>query len=165
MEEITNELLKFQYPRNYQRKNIMDNDDKYYYGFVLGLVRSWAHADVKETGADVRPCRRNSYIKYQKILQLAQHLAENHNVEYTSIQFNKNYKCRKHIDGNNVGESSIIGLGNYTGGELLVYYDGPDKPPTKIDIKGKFFKFNGSLYHHETADFEGERHTLVYYSI
>ena len=165
MEEITNELLNFQYPRNYQRKNIMGNEDKYYYGFVLGMVNSWAHADVKETGHEKRICRRNSYKKYEKILQLAEHLGQNHNIEYTSIQFNKNYQCKKHIDGRNIGESSIIGLGNYTGGELLVYYDGPDAEPTKIDIKGKFFKFNGSEYYHETSPFEGERHTLVYYSI
>jgi len=163
MEEITDELLKFQYPRNYQRKNIMDKEDKYYYGFVLGMVNSWAHADVKETGADKRLCRRNAYKKYQKIYELAKELGKD--IEYTSIQFNKNYRCKKHIDGNNMGESSIIGLGNYTGGELLVYYDGPDNPPKKIDIKGKFFKFNGSQYYHETAPFEGERHTLVYYSI
>ena len=163
MEEITDELLKFQYPRNYQRKNIMDKEDKYYYGFVLGMVNSWAHADVKETGADKRLCRRNAYKKYQKIYELAKELGKD--IEYTSIQFNKNYRCKKHIDGNNMGESSIIGLGNYTGGELLVYYDGPDNAPKKIDIKGKFFKFNGSQYYHETAPFEGERHTLVYYSI
>lgn len=163
MEEITDELLKFQYPRNYQRKNIMDKEDKYYYGFVLGLVNSWAHSNVKETGAEKRLCRRNAYKKYQKIYELAKELGKD--IEYTSIQFNKNYRCKKHIDGNNMGESSIIGLGNYTGGELLVYYDGPDNPPKKIDIKGKFFKFNGSQYYHETAPFEGERHTLVYYSI
>ena len=163
MEEITDELLKFQYPRNYQRKNIMDKEDKYYYGFVLGMVNSWAHSNVKETGAEKRLCRRNAYKKYQKIYELAKELGKD--IEYTSIQFNKNYRCKKHIDGNNMGESSIIGLGNYTGGELLVYYDGPDNPPKKIDIKGKFFKFNGSQYYHETAPFEGERHTLVYYSI
>ena len=165
MEDLTNVLMKFEYPRNHQRKNILKDGDKSYYGFVLGLVNSWAHSNVKETGADKRICRRTFYKKYQKIYELAKELAKNNDVEYTSIQFNKNYQCKKHIDGRNIGESTIIGLGNYTGGELLVYYDGPDEPPTKIDIKGKFFKFNGSEYYHETAEFQGERHTIVFYSI
>ena len=165
MEDLTNVLMKLEYPRNHQRKNILKDGDKSYYGFVLGYVWSWAHANVKETGHEKRICRRSYYKKYQKIYELVKELAKNNDVEYTSIQFNKNYQCRKHIDGKNIGESSIIGLGNYTGGELLVYYDGPDEPPTKIDIKGKFFKFNGSEYYHETAEFQGERHTLVFYSI
>jgi len=165
MEEITNVLMKFQYPRNHQRKNILKDGDKSYYGFVLGLVNSWAHADAAITGHQKRICRRTFYKKYQKIYELVKELAKNNDVEYTSIQFNKNYQCRKHIDGRNIGESTIIGLGDYTGGELLVYYDGPDEPPTKIDIKGKFFRFNRSEYYHETAEFQGERHTIVFYSI
>jgi len=165
MEEITNVLMKFQYPRNHQRKNILKDGDKSYYGFVLGLVNSWAHADAAITGHQKRICRRTFYKKHQKIYELVKELAKNNDVEYTSIQFNKNYQCRKHIDGRNIGESTIIGLGDYTGGELLVYYDGPDEPPTKIDIKGKFFRFNGSEYYHETAEFQGERHTIVFYSI
>tara|TARA_X000000950_G_C13712474_1_gene576806 strand:+ start:191 stop:379 length:189 start_codon:yes stop_codon:yes gene_type:complete len=33
----------------------------------------------------------------------------------------KNHKAERHIDGRNVGVSYIIGLGNYSGGELIVY--------------------------------------------
>ena len=43
---------------------------------------------------------------------------------FTSIQFNKNYAMNKHVDSHNTGVSYIIGLGDYTGGELLIYYDG-----------------------------------------
>ena len=158
-------LLNFKYPQNKSRKNILRPDDSVYRGFVLGRVISWAHKDVKKTGVIKTDSRRTKSEKYNEVYKLAQQVAKKGNVEYTTIQFNKNYRCAKHIDKNNVGESSIIGLGNYEGGELLIYYDGENEPPKKIDIKNKFYKFNGSKYYHETAPFTGERHTLVYFSI
>jgi hypothetical protein len=84
--------------------------------------------------------------------------------KYTSIQYNKNNQCQKHLDKNNIGESMIVGLGDYTGGELIIY-DEDGNNPVKHDIRYKPFKFNGSIYPHETAPFEGERYTLVFYSI
>ena len=56
-----------------------------------------------------------------------------------------------------------VGLGDYTGGELIVY-DEDGKNPVKKDIRNKFYTFNGSKYPHETAPFKGERYTLVFYS-
>ena len=35
MEELTNYLMKFDYPKNHNRKNILNEGDKSYYGFVL----------------------------------------------------------------------------------------------------------------------------------
>ena len=70
----------------------------------------------------------------------------------------------KHLDAKNTGVSYILGLGDYTGGELLIYYDGQDKPPTPVDIKHKLYSFDGSKFFHEVADFTGTRITLVYYS-
>tara|TARA_R100001440_G_scaffold34445_1_gene53445 strand:- start:74 stop:1327 length:1254 start_codon:yes stop_codon:yes gene_type:complete len=158
-------LLNFKYPMNKGRKNIMRKEDPVYRGFVLGRVISWAHKDVKKTGIIKTDSRRSQNDKYKKVYELGKQIAKKNNIEYTTIQFNKNYQCAKHIDKNNVGESSIIGLGDYEGGELLIYYDGENNPPQKINIKNKFYKFNGSKYYHETAPFTGERHTLVYYSI
>ena len=54
-------------------------------------------------------------------------------------QYNKNHRCAKHKDGRNVGESYIIGLGDYTGGELMVW-DENDKNPKKHNIRNKFYK-------------------------
>jgi len=39
---------------------------------------------------------------------------------YTTIQFNKNYASKMHVDGNNEGPSYICGFGDYTGGELWI---------------------------------------------
>ena len=161
---LEEELLNFPYPKIYSRKNVMNEDQTWYYGFLLGKVRSWAHKDVKQTGVLITDSKRTKEKKYQKVYQLSKDLMNDNSFHYTTIQYNKNHKCKKHIDGKNVGESYIIGLGNYEGGELLIYYDGKDESPTSIDIKHKFYKFNGSEYYHETSDFTGERHTLVYFS-
>jgi hypothetical protein len=57
-----------------------------------------------------------------------------------------------------------VGMGDYTGGQLVIY-DKNEKNPVNHDIKGKFKKFNGSIYPHETKPFKGERYTVVFYSI
>ena len=83
--------------------------------------------------------------------------------KFSSIQFNKNHRSSKHTDSKNTGISYIIGLGDYTGGELIVY-DKDGKNPVKKDIRNKFYKFDGSKFPHETAPFKGERYSLVFYS-
>ena len=88
----------------------------------------------------------------------------NPNFKFTSIQVNKNNRTAKHKDGYNVGESYMIGLGNYTGGELKIF-DENDKNPKTYQTKNKWIKFNGSIYPHETQPFQGDRYTLVYYDI
>jgi len=164
MQELTNAVLDFKYPKNNTRKNILKEGDKSYSGFCLGKVISWAHKDENGNNGnrEVRLSSRTTQKKYQKIYELACSLPD---FEFTTIQFNKNYQCKKHIDKNNIGISRIIGLGDYEGGELLIYYDGEDEEPKSIDIKNKFFEFDGSKYYHETAPFTGERHTLVYYTV
>ena len=37
---------------------------------------------------------------------------------FTSIQVNKNYRSALHVDRNNLGKSMIVGLGDYSKGEL-----------------------------------------------
>ena len=162
MEEMTRELLNLKFPKNHERKNILQEGQKSYDGFVLGEVYSWAHASVKETGAMIKKSRRHSEKKYDRLWELTKELAKD--IKYTSVQYNRNQKCAKHIDAKNTGVSTIIGLGDYEGGELLIYYDGENEPPTKVDIKNKFVEFDGSKYYHETADFTGNRFTLVFFN-
>ena len=76
--------------------------------------------------------------------------------ESDSITVNHNLKCKKHKDGRNVGDSIIVGLGDYKGGELQV----DDKI---YDINRKPLKFNGSKLFHETLDFEGDRWSFIWF--
>ncbi len=157
-------LMKYDFPLGNRRLNIRRTGHDIYRGFSLGLVQSWAGKGEKAgyrkliSLATQKPKNRGRYQESRKLIELY-----DPQFEYTSIQYNQNYQCAKHQDKNNVGYSYIIGLGDYTGGELIVY--DKDDNPTSVDIHNKFFKFNGSLSPHETAPFTGERYTLVFYSI
>tara|TARA_R110000765_G_scaffold18095_1_gene48777 strand:- start:339 stop:896 length:558 start_codon:yes stop_codon:yes gene_type:complete len=153
------EGIHFSCPKNYNRLNVLQEGDKCYEGFCLGIVFSW------NGGHGWRTSCISKGKKYKPLLENGMKLINSYDPKFecTTIQFNKNYKVKKHIDGNNVGESYIIGLGNYSGGELIVYNE--QDQPTYIDINHKFYKFNGSKYYHETADFIGERMTLVFFKL
>lgn len=85
-----------------------------------------------------------------------------HTLPFTvdQVQINKNWWSPPHKDSGNVGESSIIGLGNYEGGETVVEFTNNH---VEYNIKNKFVTFNGSLYTHWTKPFEGQRYSLVFY--
>jgi hypothetical protein len=86
----------------------------------------------------------------------------NPDFEFTEIQINYNWKSPKHKDKLNVGESIIIGLGDYKGGELIIEKEDGEE---KHDINCKFLKFNGAKYTHYTKPWEGDRLSLVFYNI
>ena len=128
-------------------------------GFVLGYIiprgkGRWA-------GTEPRLSSKSTQQEYTEIFRLLKLIAPP-NFEYTSIQVNKNVKCGKHIDRYNKKNSAIIGLGDYTNGELRIY-DKKDKYED-ININGKFHIFNGSNYH-ETLDWTGTRYSVVYFSL
>ena len=81
---------------------------------------------------------------------------------YNQVVINKNFKITKHKDASNVGESVIIGLGDYQGGELCLESNGKIQTHS---IKNQFLKFNGSLIPHWVTDFKGDRYSLVFYNI
>tara|TARA_R110000772_G_scaffold25718_2_gene66834 strand:- start:10105 stop:10584 length:480 start_codon:yes stop_codon:yes gene_type:complete len=159
MEKLLEVLSQLEFPQ-VMRENVGGK----YEGFVLGLVNSWAGKGEKAGSIQI-PSRRTEMGKYEEIKLLSFDILKKYDPEFkfTTIQFNKNKKMVKHIDGRNIGESYILGLGDYEGGELIVY-DNNDIP-TKHDIKNKYFKFDGSKYYHEVGDFTGNRYTLVFYHI
>ena len=82
-------------------------------------------------------------------------------MDVTSVTLNHNVKAKKHIDGFNVGDSVIVGIGTYEGGKLRVY---ENDNFTAFDICDRPLMFNGAKYAHETEDFTGDRYTIIYYS-
>lgn len=79
---------------------------------------------------------------------------------FTGIQLNKNYVAKKHIDKNNIGESVIIGFGDYEGGLLCVNYEGSI---LKFDIRRPVL-FNGSEYEHWVEPItKGTRYSTVFF--
>lgn len=82
--------------------------------------------------------------------------------EYSAITVNKNMNAKKHVDRVNGGLSYIIGLGDFTGGNIIVW-DKDGKESKDYDLKEKPIGFNGAILYHQTAPFVGERYTLIYY--
>jgi hypothetical protein len=78
----------------------------------------------------------------------------------STIAINRNAQFRPHTDsGAGAGQSTslIVGLGTYSGGELMVEGD-------KRDIRYKAIEFDGWKQRHWTMPFKGERYSLVWFT-
>lgn len=81
--------------------------------------------------------------------------------KYSQVQMNHNFKCPKHIDSANVGESVLCGFGYYEGGDTVVHFD---KGIEKFDTREELLQFDGSKYEHWVEDWnKSDRYTLVYF--
>lgn len=76
--------------------------------------------------------------------------------KFGTVQVNYNYKTKPHIDKNNVGESVIVGLGSYKGGDLIV-------SGKRYNIQYKPLMFNGAEHLHSTSAYSGDRYSLVFF--
>tara|TARA_B100001094_G_scaffold55907_2_gene51389 strand:- start:119 stop:628 length:510 start_codon:yes stop_codon:yes gene_type:complete len=159
---LLEELESIKFPLAVNRNNIK-RGGKSTMGFVLGKVRNRG-SGLKYDTRVIRDSRRSNEEKYAKVYELAKALIkkEKPNFKYNSIQFNKNARTARHLDGNNVGISSMITLGDYTGGNLLIF-DEDEKNPQSVKTKNRWITFNGSKYPHETEPFKGTRYSIVYY--
>ncbi|CAJ1966746.1 unnamed protein product [Cylindrotheca closterium] len=78
----------------------------------------------------------------------------------STIAINRNAQFRPHTDsGAGAGQSTslIVGLGTYSGGELMVEGE-------QHDIRYKAIEFNGWTERHWTMPFSGERYSLVWFT-
>lgn len=80
--------------------------------------------------------------------------------KFTTVCVNDSYQMARHRDANNVGESFILGLGDYTGGQLRIFNDDEYRD---YDIRLGVF-FNGAELEHEVLKFCGRRYSLVYFN-
>ena len=78
--------------------------------------------------------------------------------QFTSVQVNRSFQCLLHVDKRNLGESLIICVGDFTGGEVYVHNQG------KLGAQCKFVQFNGNVPHC-TVPFTGGRYCIVFYCI
>ena len=83
--------------------------------------------------------------------------------DWRSVMINKNFQCKPHYDSGNVGESIMIGLGDYRGGELYIE-DNETKTISKLQTFHNLIRFDGSKHLHWTNKFEGDRYTLIFYN-
>lgn len=83
------------------------------------------------------------------------------NFFWSQVQINFNYDIPKHKDSANQGYSFIVGMGDYTGGRLMIDFSGFTKC---VDIRDNPYIFNGSEYEHWVEPFEGDRWSLVFFT-
>jgi len=172
LDELTLELNKLYWDKNchpYKRRKTLDiakegEDEPERYYFIIGKIRDWSRREHNNYTASIRISKASKQKKHNKITELATKFIKEYDPDfkYTSIQFSKCMRTPIHRDRNNVGESVIVGLGNYKGGTLDVY-DGDIM--SSINVHHKPYKFNGSTTYHKTGDFEGMRYTITFFNI
>lgn len=97
--------------------------------------------------------------QHRHLVRLLVDFARAHTPEdfyFTSIQINKNNQTSIHTDSNNTGDSYIVGLGDYKGGDFWICGSG------RHICKGRWVRFDGNEPHC-TLPFRGTRYTIVYY--
>ena len=164
MIEFDEYITNIKYPVLKTRPNLMGYDGEIQRGFALGII--FVRPFQQKNGVQFQDCSKLKWKRNQDIFNNSCKFFDRYieNFEYTTIQYNYCNRSAKHIDGNNVGISYIIAFGEYTGGRLIVYDKKTDEPQF-IDIKNKFYCFNGSEIYHETEPFEGVRVSLVYFQL
>ena len=124
--------------------NVTANSRKYPH--ITRMPLKWTNNKMQLSGGDRFPC--------------------------TSICLHYDYAPKPHRDKNNLGPSAIVALGDFTGGELLVWEE--DDPKASMDdldprqakevnIRNNLYCFDGNMAH-AVKSFEGERYSVVFYT-
>ena len=118
---------------------------------AFGVIRRWSY----------RPwLSRNTWMR-PRLWQLLQEWGAAHlpaGFTYDAIQVNVDFQSKAHKDKGNLGDSYIVGFGDYTGGELNV-------SEAAHDIRHRGHLFNGAREWHWTSPWQGTRYSLVFFSI
>lgn len=122
---------------------------------TFGWVYQWANAGGKKHARCNTKFPR-IYTLLKKIIQFS-----DPTFKFTSIQVNQNVKCKPHTDRSNVGETVMIGFGDYCGGNILI----KEKQDSikSYNVFGNFLRFDGRSLHW-TAPWTGNRITVLFYT-
>ena len=144
-------------PFNTKRPNMSGirykgNDNRLYgvsiRSVTMGMVRDW-----KTGGKRISRFTECNPELWELIKDYGKSITD---IPFTSVCINHNTISLPHFDKNNKGTSCIVGVGDYTGGELVVEHE-------TIDIKFKPYEFDGSKNLHWSLPFEGNRYSLIFF--
>lgn len=173
-ETVLKVLLATDIPMNSTRKNVLPEGVDAVRGMLLGFYALASNVGITDAS------RSNPWL----VRLLSSFARKSHpEFEFTSIQVNKNYASRPHVDRNNLGDSLIVALGDYSGGDIWVHDEAGNVPfelqesissmyhyesnvtyiGSLLDLKRTWRYFNGNKLHY-TKPFEGDRFSLVYYT-
>eukprot|EP01048_Picozoa_sp_COSAG05_P012980 COSAG05_NODE_1341_length_5140_cov_4.176949_6_plen_517_part_00 len=148
-DEVYKALESVQIPVNTSRLNVKMRADQVISGMCLGVVNARANGIVVSSFALDRPRLTELLARFAK-----QYVPD---FKFTSIQVNKNYMSAMHCDKNNLGNSYIVGVGDYTDGALWVH------EKNDVQCHNKWVQFDGNIPHC-TLPYTGTRYTLIYFS-
>lgn len=98
--------------------------------------------------------------KFRPLFSMLQNLYRSHfGKSFNAVRVNCRIKSKKHKDGKNVGVSTILGVGSYSGGRLKLYL----KDIKMVSIKNRFVTFNSADIAHATEPFKGARYSFVFF--
>ena len=166
---LTEYIRDLEFIDNTRRKKINSNKGKTYsmlYGVTpYSILRSKEPKTFRQKDPNSNYYLTLGRMKYPLLQDIFEEFRDLHfpDFKFNSVMINKNLKTKKHRDGQNVGESILLGLEDYSEGYINVEQD--DKTFKKYKTWHKLNKFNGSKYEHYTSDFTGERFTLVFYNM
>ena len=142
-----------------------DKDEPERYYFITGLIRDWSLREHNNWTPSLKISKASYLEKHHMLMGLAAMLIKEYDptFTYTSIQFSKCVKTPKHRDRNNIGNSVIVGFGDYTGGSLIIYDEQGNEHAH--DIYHKPLVFNANQQYHRTEDFTGMRYTITFFTI
>ena len=156
-EQIVKLLNEVIIPMNYKRSNMSGyrytGADKRRYGYGIRSVTLGEVRDYNTGGKMISKFTKHNQELYNLLCEYGKTITT---IPFKSICINKNTIAHPHLDKNNKGVSCIIGLGDYTGGEL-VYGD------TKVSIHNNPIHFDGSKILHYSLPFEGTRYSIIYF--
>jgi len=120
---------------------------------IFGVVKL---RSVNGGGHAISRCSLDKQALYDEITRIGDIIVP---FKYSSILINNNTVCGKHLDANNVGQSLIVSIGDYTGCNLMI-------EEKKYDAHYQPLIFNGSeMEHYNTDDLVGDKYSLVFYYI
>ena len=161
-------------PANSSRKNVMPKGVDFVRGLLLGLYSFGGSLGVTSATS------KHPWLTRLLVGGIRKVAAD---FPFTSIQVNYNYSSRAHVDANNLGASYIIGLGEYSGGELWVhdeagqevyvlegdedvtgyYRVGKEFQGKLLQIRDAWTIFDGNKLH-LTQPFLGERYSIIFFT-
>jgi len=169
--DLLHVLRLWGFKQNTTRHNVMPEGASWVNSDTLGLIGGY-------DGSVSANAATRHYPSVPRLMcrWLADHMPKDlpQGFMFTSINVNRGYAAMLHRDGNNDGPSMIAGFGEFTGG-LLNYWPEDDKAKAPldalrqedrvtIDLRKKLLMFDGTRGH-VVDGFEGERFTVVFFSI
>lgn len=172
--EVLNE--KITWPMCFSRGNVMPEGASYISAFPMGAVLNYCQGLMPSRTLSIWPNLARLLTAFIK--------KSHPKFEFTTMQLNRNYGARMHVDGNNHGYSYIIALGEYEGGDLWVYdpVNGDTEMEVKDALRGyrelkvgskvrgklhniryKWLRFDGNTPH-AVLPFSGTRLSIVYFT-